>query len=177
MSVAKAKVHQELNDLTRDGTGANAYHSSKLELLTVNNSRAKLAQRLNNSASAPNNNMAPSDKQVIISKLRNQNEKLKAELKVLSSKLEEFVERSRHKKQERILPKEIEKDSFIKQKESELRQSQQKIQFYKKEIDTMRRQLEGSYNIQKIIQLEDEQKDKERILKQLQEENQALMKV
>jgi hypothetical protein len=28
----------------------------------------------------------------------------------------------------------------------------------------MRRQLEGSYNIQKIIALEDEQKDKERIL-------------
>jgi hypothetical protein len=41
----------------------------------------------------------------------------------------------------------------------------------------MRRQLEGSYNIQKIIALEDEQKNKERILKQLQEEADLLLKV
>ena len=52
-----------------------------------------------------------------------------------------------------------------------------KIAFYKKEIETMRRQLEGSYNIQKIIALEDEQKDKERILQQLQEESESLLKV
>ena len=31
----------------------------------------------------------------------------------------------------------------------------------------MRRQLEGSYNIQKIVGLEDEQKNKEHILRQL----------
>jgi len=41
----------------------------------------------------------------------------------------------------------------------------------------MRRQLEGSYNIQKIIALEDEQKNKERILRQLQEESESLLKV
>jgi hypothetical protein len=52
-----------------------------------------------------------------------------------------------------------------------------KIAFYKKEIEAMRRQLEGSYNIQKIIALEDEQKDKERILAQLQEESESLLKV
>jgi hypothetical protein len=41
----------------------------------------------------------------------------------------------------------------------------------------MRRQLEGSYNIQKIVSLEDEQKNKERILKQLKEESESLLKV
>lgn len=41
----------------------------------------------------------------------------------------------------------------------------------------MRRQLEGSYNIDKIISLEDEVKDKERILKELQNENESLMGV
>ena len=41
----------------------------------------------------------------------------------------------------------------------------------------MRRQLEESYNIQKITQLEDEQKNKKRILQQLQEENRSLVKV
>ena len=41
----------------------------------------------------------------------------------------------------------------------------------------MRRQLEGSYNIQKIIALEDEQKNKERMLKALQDESESLVKV
>lgn len=41
----------------------------------------------------------------------------------------------------------------------------------------MRKQLEESYNITKITQLEDEQKNKQRILKQLQDENRALVKV
>lgn len=68
-------------------------------------------------------------------------------------------------------------DPTIQAKERELREVQGKIQFYKKEIDSMRRQLEESYNIQKITQLEDEQKNKQRILKQLQDENRALVKV
>ena len=68
---------------------------------------------------------------------------------MLTQKLEDFVEKSRQKKNERLMPKEQEKDDFIRAKESELKQSQNKIQFYKKEIEAMRRQLEGSYNIQK----------------------------
>ena len=46
-----------------------------------------------------------------------------------------------------ITLKENEKDDAIRTKESELKQSQNKIAFYKKEIEAMRRQLEGSYNI------------------------------
>jgi hypothetical protein len=45
--------------------------------------------------------------------------------------------------------KETEKDEAVRAKEAELKQSQNKIAFYKKEIEAMRRQLEGSYNIQK----------------------------
>lgn len=41
----------------------------------------------------------------------------------------------------------------------------------------MRRKLEGSYNIDKIISLEDEVKYKENILKQLKDENESLMAV
>ena len=66
---------------------------------------------------------------------------------------------------------------MIQGKERELRESQNKIQYYKKEIEAMRRQLEQTYNVQKITQLEDESKNKKRILKQLQDENRALVKV
>jgi hypothetical protein len=100
------------------------------------------------------------EKQLIISKLRGQNEKLKSELKLLTGKLEDFIDKSKHKKQQeaRLTPgvavgavslKDFEKDEAIRAKEAELRQSQNKIAFYKKEIDAMRKQLEGSYNIQK----------------------------
>lgn len=43
-----------------------------------------------------NNPNAPlTEKQLIITKLKGQNEKLKNELKVLTSKLEEFIEKNR----------------------------------------------------------------------------------
>jgi antirestriction protein len=41
----------------------------------------------------------------------------------------------------------------------------------------MRHQLEQSYNIQKITELEDEQKNKKRILKQFRDENTALVRI
>ena len=85
------------------------------------------------------------EKQLIISKLKGQNEKLKQELKVLTSKLEDFIEKNRQKKaNEKVTPgainlKESEKDEAVRAKEAELKQSQNKIAFYKKEIDAMRR--------------------------------------
>ena len=50
------------------------------------------------------------EKQQMISKLKGQNENLKTELKVLTSKLEEFIDKNKQKKQERSIPKDIEKD-------------------------------------------------------------------
>ena len=47
-------------------------------------------------------------------------------------------------------------DPVLAKKERELRDSQRKIQYYKKEIDFMKNQLDGSYNIQKIMALENE---------------------
>ena len=69
------------------------------------------------------------EKQLIISKLKGQNEKLKQELKVLTSKLEEFIEKNRQKKAgEKVTPgavqlKESEKDEGVRAKEAELKQS------------------------------------------------------
>ena len=111
------------------------------------------------------------EKQVVIGKLRSQNDKLKAELKMLTGKLESYIEKQRTKKHKQMFGVAghdlSTKDEQILQKESELKQAQAKTQYYKYEIENMRRQLEGSYNIQKIVALEDEQKNKERILKQL----------
>ena len=102
---------------------------------------------------------------------------MKAELKQLTSKLEMFVEKTRQRKNDQFGKNELDQDDEMMAKEIELKSSQHKVQYYKREIENMRRQLEGSYNIQKIIALEDEQKNKERILKQLQEEAESLLKV
>jgi len=121
------------------------------------------------------------EKQMVIGKLRQQNEKLKAELAMLTNKLEVFIEKSRKRKHKQMFGVAghdlSQKDEQILIKEGELRQAQAKTQYYKWEIENMRRQLEGSYNIQKIVALEDEQKNKERILKALQDESETLLKV
>ena len=88
-----------------------------------------------------------------------------------------FVEKMRQRKNDQFGKNELDQDDEMMAKEIELKSSQHKVQYYKREIENMRRQLEGSYNIQKIIALEDEQKNKERILKQLQEEAESLLKV
>jgi hypothetical protein len=59
-------------------------------------------------------------KNMIISKLRQQNQHLKDELKTLTSKLENFIEKSRHAKVPAPL---ADKDPQIMAKESELKQS------------------------------------------------------
>jgi len=60
-------------------------------------------------------------------------------------------------------------------KQKELHQTQRKMQFYKREIDKMRTQLDGSYNIQKIIALENEQAHKLNQLKKLEEEHKEII--
>ena len=100
---------------------------------------------------------------------------------MLTGKLENFIEKSRQRKHKQMFGVAghdmSQKDEQILLKEAELKQAQAKTQFYKREIENMRRQLEGSYNIQKIVALEDEQKNKERILKTLQDESESLLKV
>ena len=116
----------------------------------------------------------------MVERLKEQNERLKNELKVLTEKLEEFVQKAKVSKQSKVDHKKraVEEDNeVIKAKKAELAKIQNKIKSYNKEIANMRRQLEGSYNIDKIIGLEDEVKDKERVLRELQTENESLISV
>lgn len=57
---------------------------------------------------------------------------------------------------------------MIEAKQKELHQTHRQITYYKREIDKMRAQLDGSYNIQKIMQLENEQSHALSRLKQLE---------
>lgn len=119
-------------------------------------------------------------KNSMVERLKEQNERLKAELEMLTTKLEDFVAKAKLKKHQKLEKKRkgLEEDNeIIKSKKQELSKLQSKIKAYNKEITNLRRQLEGSYNIDKITSLEDEVKDKERILKQLQGENKSLQSV
>ena len=51
------------------------------------------------------------------------------------------------------------------------------MKFYKKEIDKMRKQLEGSYNIQTIMALEDDQTNKLRMIKEYEKKLQVTRQV
>lgn len=83
-----------------------------------------------------------SEKRNMVSKLRSQNDKLKQELKMLTVKLEDFVENAKNKRtSKQDLRNSYEHDESqgeIKQKEVKLRKAQQRINVYKKEIKAMR---------------------------------------
>jgi uncharacterized protein (DUF342 family) len=83
------------------------------------------------------------EKQAHITLMRAQNDKMKAELKLLTEKLEEFVEKTRGRKNGQFPigtgKNELDKDEEIITKELELKQSQHKVSYYKREIENMRR--------------------------------------
>jgi hypothetical protein len=96
------------------------------------------------------------EKQQIVLRLRQQNETLKQEMKLLSSKLDQFVAKAKLKKMNEMKKNQqqsqqnnvsmkiwsnaqLSSDPQIQQKERELRESQAKIQYYKKETENMRR--------------------------------------
>ena len=61
-------------------------------------------------------------------------------MKLLTGKLENFVEKSKQQKKKLAFPgTDGDRDEVIQVKEIELKNVQQKIQFYKKEIESMRR--------------------------------------
>ena len=68
---------------------------------------------------------------------------MKAELKLLTGKLEQFIEKTRTRKHKQMFGVAghdfSEKDEQILEKESELKQAQAKTQYYKREIENMRR--------------------------------------
>lgn len=59
----------------------------------------------------------------------------------------------------------------------ELKESERKLQYYKREIGVMKNQLDGSYNIATILALEDDQTNKLRMLKQLESESDNLLHI
>ncbi len=93
-----------------------------------------------------------------IEKLRTQNSKLKKEFAELKYKLEECIEKEKTRKHHggSARPDMSEQDYcniliyFIHLvREQSVKGIEQKIQYYKKQIEIMKRQLEGSFNIDK----------------------------
>ena len=69
----------------------------------------------------------------MIERLKDQNDRLKEELKVLTEKLEEFVQKAKAKKQQKLDMKRKgaeDENEIIKQKKAELAKIQNKIKFY-----------------------------------------------
>jgi len=97
-------------------------------------------------------------KSEIIDKMKQQNAKLKKEFAALKDKLEECIEKakktSKPAEKQANMPTEEDVCIFLYfstnvAREQEIKGIENKIAFYKKQIQTMKRQLEGSFNIDK----------------------------
>jgi len=107
-------------------------------------------------------------------KLKEQNRKLKMELKSLAKAADEALNAERKRRTKKDVNAE---EPGLKEKISELKQQQLKIEIYKKKILLMKRQLENTYNLPKVVAKEDELKAAERELKSLLDEQASLMKI
>eukprot|EP00826_Nyctotherus_ovalis_P060391 TRINITY_DN8469_c0_g2_i1.p1 TRINITY_DN8469_c0_g2~~TRINITY_DN8469_c0_g2_i1.p1 ORF type:complete len:442 (+),score=151.18 TRINITY_DN8469_c0_g2_i1:31-1326(+) len=115
------------------------------------------------------------DKGAIVEKMRQQNAKLKAEFALLRDKLEECIEKAKNGSR---LP--ADKPTLTEEelaREQEMKKIQQKISYYKKQTETMKKQLEGALNIDKIVALENEEVARRKVIQELESEKNSLLRI
>ncbi|OMJ76443.1 hypothetical protein SteCoe_24185 [Stentor coeruleus] len=119
------------------------------------------------------NNML--DSGVAIEKLKAQNEKLRNELKVLSKALDETLEKQ--KKQDRKKGRVPVREEPSNETEKEIQVAFAKINKYKKDIASMKKQLDGNLNEARITDLENQSRFLSKRIQELENENSALQKI
>lgn len=111
-----------------------------------------------------------------IDKLKKQNEKLRSELKILSRALNEALDKQ--KKQERLRNRvPAAHDEAASETEKELEATLAKIARYKKEIGSMKKQLDGNLNDERVTALENQSKYLSGRIRELEAENESLQKI
>jgi len=91
------------------------------------------------------------------------NEKLKAELSDVISKMENQMNKFQEKRVQK-LQEDRETNEVLNLKNNKIKKGQNKFQHLKKEIADMWNQLEHSYNIEMITNMENDLKDKSNLL-------------
>ena len=103
-------------------------------------------------------------------KLREQNEKLRAELKTLTATLNDAIAKHKAKQFEKNRPP-AQAAELTNEKERELRKLHAKINRYKKEIAEMKKNIDGSLGGNDLNDLENEEKWLKKKVAQLEDEN------
>ena len=107
--------------------------------------------------------------------MKEQNQKLKFQLKELAQAMDDVIQKEKERRANRYKKAEI--DENLKEKMHELKSQQQEIIQTKSKINNLKRQLETTYDINRIVAKEDELKHLKKELGVLVEEKQSLMKI
>lgn len=107
--------------------------------------------------------------------MKEQNQKLKFQLKELAQAMDDVIQKEKERRANRYKKAEI--DDNLKEKMQELKNQQQEIIQTKSKINNLKRQLETTYDINRIVAKEDELKHLKKELGTLIEEKQSLMKI
>ena len=110
-------------------------------------------------------------------KLIEQHIKLKGQLKELAGKMDEIAEKERDRKKKKQVVTQIEEDQRVVELKKELKDQEIRIQKNKAEITKLRRNLDSKYDINKIVEKENELKHLKGQLKALEEEKESLEKI
>ena len=107
--------------------------------------------------------------------MKEQNQKLKFQLKELAQAMDDVIQKEKERRANRYKKAEI--DENLKEKMQELKNQQQEIIQTKSKINNLKRQLETTYDINRIVAKEDELKHLKKELGTLVDEKQSLMKI
>lgn len=91
--------------------------------------------------------------------------------------LESYALKLHFKKMEKYKAQKYEPDDKLKQKDKTLLEKMNQMKHYQKEIKLLRKQLQDSYNIERLIELENEIKLKQIRINELKDEEISLKRV
>ncbi len=117
------------------------------------------------------------DKHYLLPKIKNQNQKLKSQVQGLLDLLEQNSLNFYTKKNEKYRPEKYQPDDSLKQRDKLLYDKLSQIRYYQREIKTLRKQLQDSYNVDRLIELENEIKNRQNRIKELKDEEITLKRV
>eukprot|EP00743_Colponemidia_sp_Colp-15_P003951 GILK01004262.1.p1 GENE.GILK01004262.1~~GILK01004262.1.p1 ORF type:complete len:520 (-),score=147.75 GILK01004262.1:259-1818(-) len=112
--------------------------------------------------------------QEVVDKLKKANSNLRQQLKELSGALDRALTGA---KKGKAAEPDASTDSAIQGKEKELRLAHKKLEQYRKDIAAMKKQITDSANLERVVKLDNQLKEKELLLAQLQDENKSLQKI
>ena len=121
--------------------------------------------------------LTEADKRFLLPKMAEQNAKLRAQVTDLLGMLEDYSIAFFSRKNDKHQAQRYQPDETLRERDRTLAEKAAQIRHYQREIKDLRKQLQESYNIDRLVEIEDDVRAKKQRVRELQAEEAALGRV